>query len=303
MAVNGSSTSGAQTAVVLLSAISKEQQLSVAKGLTAQLQGAFDETAASVVLQLLNHQNDQQLRQDVVDVLVARIEEGQPESIVRLLRGCDDLSGLLLNTADARLRAVAGHYLRDHGSLSTGFAGRLQASGFDEASHSAEPAAVPFWLQYARLAAGPANGGDCNSSLLRSGLVLLGSSEAPVALAAKDLVFTLLKISDVKDDGMLSRTIDALISVQGSKLHQTLGYSLWLRCLAATEPGKRALVHVDSDGYWEPIKYGLRHGDAERRKLCLDILKRSVAVAIEMGKPELVTRRPDGEYPEATFPS
>lgn len=295
MAVNGFSTSGAQTANVLLGAIPQEQQLAVAKGLTARLQAHFDETAASVVLQLVEHQTDQLLRQDVASVLIARIEEGQPESVARLLKGSGDLSESLINTSKARLRASAGQCLSDHGFLVTGFAGRLQATGFDNASESTNVAVVSSWLRYARLVVSPASSKGHISSLLRSGLVLLGSNEDHVALAAKDLVFNLLKFGIVEHDGILPRAIDALISAQGFKLHQTLGYSLWNRCLSATNPDKAPLVRVDVDEYWAPIQSGLRNGDSERRKLCLDILKRSVALAIDIGRQELVTRRADGE--------
>lgn len=295
MAVNGFSTTGSQTASVLLSSIPVTQQLSVVRGLTAQLQNAFDETAASVVLQLIDHQTDEQLRQGVVNVIIARIESGEPESAARLLEGSNVLSELILKKAETRLRACAASCLQDPGSLATGFADRLQAEGFDKALDATDLAVLSSWLRYARLATSSGSEPLRGSSLLRSGLVLLGSNDSKVALSAKNLVSTLLKTETIEDDGMSRRSIDALISVQGSKLHQTLGYSLWLRCLAAFQPGKRTLIDVNVEGYWERIRFGLRHGDAERRKLCLDILKRSVAVAIEIGRPELITRQADGK--------
>jgi hypothetical protein len=42
-------------------------------------------------------------------------------------------------------------------------------------------------------------------------------------------------------------------------------------------------IDINDEAYWAPLLLGLRSGDAERRKMCLDILKRSVALAVEQG--------------------
>lgn len=295
MAANKFSTSGVQTANVLLNAISGPEQLSIARALTGKLRQDFDETAASTVLQLSTHHEDEKLRQDIVGVLAARVEKGEAETVARLLISSENYALLLFKVAQDRLLVIAGSCINGHGSLTPGYAGRLQVGGIDpELESSAEISSAAAWLRFARLMTSSSVGGQAQaSSLFRSGIVLLGSEDPPIALAARDLVISLIS-TDNLDAQLLSRSISALIPTSGSKLHQTLGYSVWLRSLAASEPGKPSLLPVGEADYWEPIKMGLRYGDMERRKLCLDILKRSVAIAIESGRPDIVTRDPKG---------
>jgi len=296
MAANRFSTSGFQTANALLGGLPAAQQLSIAHSLASGLRSGFDETAASVVLRLVADQADEQLKQDLVGVLVDRIEQGQPESVAKVVAESNDISSSLLGVGQTRLESIADQSLRGDGFLVTRYSVRLGIEGSAATTETVGVAVTRAWLQFVRLEVRSAGQIGGSSNLLRSALVLLGSIETSIAVAAKDLVFSLLESQNRCDESLLTRTIDALISVGDSKLHQTLGYSLWLRCLAATEPGKRDLMRVHAERHWESIKSGLRHGDAERRKLCLDILKRSVALAIETGRPELVTPDANGTF-------
>ncbi|OQO14167.1 hypothetical protein B0A48_01043 [Cryoendolithus antarcticus] len=56
-------------------------------------------------------------------------------------------------------------------------------------------------------------------------------------------------------------------------------------------------LDVEADSYWQLMESGLRHGDAERRKLSLDIMKSSVAYAVWHKKLLLVTQ--DTQVPSA----
>jgi hypothetical protein len=54
-------------------------------------------------------------------------------------------------------------------------------------------------------------------------------------------------------------------------------------------------IDINDEAYWAPLLLGLRSGDAERRKMCLDILKRSVALAVEQGAVGAVARSGAGK--------
>ena len=68
------STSGAQTAGVLLQTIPEAQQIVIAKELNARLRSQFDDAAASVAIELVAGRDDATLQDDLLDVLKIRIE-------------------------------------------------------------------------------------------------------------------------------------------------------------------------------------------------------------------------------------
>lgn len=291
-----STTSGAQTAGVLLKTIPKEQQLAIARGLIVNLRSGFDVAAASVAVELVADGSDPTLRNDLLDVLISRIEHGSPDQVVSLLATSPDLLD--------RLVTLAGQYL-DHSVTSTNTEPIKVASETTEPHEQTglgrvEPdeqdtisSTLLQWLRFTKIAisSGHALQKENEKELFTSALKSLNNTDRPTALAARDVVFSLISSAAAQQDlEAVKTTISSLISARDEKLQQTLGYALWMRLLAASDVIDLSRLDLSDDSYWEPLLSGLRNGDAERRKMCLDVLKRSVALAIEQGKIGAVAR-------------
>jgi hypothetical protein len=294
------STSGAQTAGVLLQTIPEVQQVAIAKELNVRLRSQFDDAAASVAVELVAGRDDASLQDDLLDVLKARIESGFPGSVASLLASFPNLLGRLVTAAvdylaDPKTRATtqsASHFT-------------LQSSNRDEQDdlNSIDPdredGSNDLALQWLRFTKQTLDSGRAHAredALFQSALKFLGDTHRPTALAARDLVFSLLSSPTGQSNLTAVReSISSLITARDSKLQQTLGYALWMRLLAASDLMDLSSIDVNDESYWAPLLLGLRSGDAERRKMCLDILKRSVALAVEQGAVGAVARSGAGK--------
>lgn len=283
------STSGAQTAGVLLKTIPEAQQSVIARELTVRLRSSFDEAAASVAVELVGGRNDATLKEELLQVLTTRIEQGSPESVASLLDQSSDLSSQLVTKAAKYLAEPASQKPAE----SLGPDAAETADGNEDTSSDV----ALQWLRFAKIAAPTGRTESQEDALFRSALVFLHHPNKSTALAARDLVFSLFSSSSAaqRDLNNVRATLSSLINTQDAKLQQTLGYALWMRLLAASDDLDLSAIDLVDDGYWEPLVSGLRHGDAERRKMCLDILKRSVALAVEQGKLNAVTNKGTGK--------
>ena len=124
--------------------------------------------------------------------------------------------------------------------------------------------------------------GTVHPNLFRACLALLGAANQEICFAANTIISNILSSKNqesVKGILLPSRP-DVWESIQNliasaSKLHVLLGYSLWLRWILGL--GKELQTDFNTDKYWQLILRGLRHGDTERRKVCLHVLKSSIA--------------------------
>lgn len=293
------STSGAQTAGVLLKTIPEAQQSIIAKELTVRLRSSFDEAAASVAVELVTGRNDTTLKDELLQVLTTRVEQGSPESVASLLGQSTELTGQLVTVAakylaePANQRSVEIPFTEtETDAADTGDQNKHHVNGENT------PPGVPLqWLRFAKKASPDGRTEDQENALFGNALQFLHHSDKSTALAARDLVFSLFSgsLAAQRNLDIVRGTINSLINAQDSKLQQTLGYALWMRLLAASDILDLSAIDLVDNAYWEPLLSGLRHGDAERRKMCLDILKRSVALAIEQGKLEAVTSKSTGK--------
>lgn len=300
------STSGAQTAGVLLQTIPDAQQSAIAKELNAKLRSQFDDAAASVAVELVAGRDDATLQDDLLDVLKIRIESGFPDNIVSLLRSFPSFSSRLVTVAVDFLANPKAHTSEDSATDPT-----IHPSdkGEQDDFNSVNPDRPDPWndraLQWLRFAkqmptSGPTH--EREDSLFKSALRFLNDTHRSTALAARDLVFSLLSSPTGQSNLVAVReSISSLISARDAKLQQTLGYALWMRLLATLGEANLSWIDLNDDSYWEPLLSGLRSGDAERRKMCLDILKRSVALALEQKAPGAVARKDTGEFLNLSF--
>lgn len=287
------STSGAQTAGVLLKTIPEDQQVAIARELSVRLRSQFDDAAASVAVELVAGQSDAILQDELLDVLRTRIENGFPERVASLLDSFPELSSRLLKLAIDYLAASAkGQIIESTDSDAARSSNKGEQNGLksidSDGQESSNDVALQ-WLRFAKHVLMSDRAHEGEDGLFQSSLKFLNDPHRSTALAARDLVFSLITSAAGQNNLVAVRdTISSLITARDAKLQQTLGYALWMRLLAASDALDLSSIDLNHDEYWTPLVTGLRNGDAERRKLCLDILKRSVALAIEQGAIEAV---------------
>ena len=295
------STSGVQTAGVLLKTIPKEQQLAIARELIVNLRSDFDVAAASVAVELVADGNDSTLRNDLLDVLKSRIEHGSPDQVVSLLASSPELLDRLVTLAGGYLEHSLDSTTTEPIKVASEATNPDEQTGlgrveYDE--HDAVSSTLLQWLRFTKIAisSGHLLQKETEKGLFTSALEHLNNTDRATALAARDVVFSLISSTAAQQNlGAVRATIASLITARDEKLQQTLGYALWMRLLAAADVVDLSQLDLSGDSYWEPLLSGLRNGDAERRKMCLDILKRSVALVIEQGKIGAVARIETGK--------
>lgn len=293
-------STGAQTAGVLLQTIPEAQQIAIAKELIARLRSQFDDAAASVAIELVSGQSDATLQDDLLDVLKTRIESGFPDGVASLLKSFSNLSSRLVTAAADFLAdpKVFANLAVDPTTQSANKAEQDELSNVDPDKQDPSNDLALQWLRFAKQTVSIDHISEREDSLFASALDFLNDTHRSTALAARDLIFSLLSSKTGQNSlNAIRETISSLISTRDAKLQQTLGYALWMRLLASSDEVDLSSIDLNDDSYWSPLLSGLRNGDAERRKMCLDILKRSVALAIEQEKPGAVARKDSGELP------
>jgi hypothetical protein len=294
------STSGAQTAGVLLQTIPEAQQVAIAKELNTRLRARFDDSAASVAVELVAGRDDAYLQDDLLDVLKTRIEGGFPDSVASLLNPFPNLSSRLVVAAADYLANPETHTSTESTANSTPqFSNQGEQNGLNGIDPDAEDATGSHglqWLRFTNQVLKSDRTHERKAGIFKSALNFLNDTHRPTALAARDLVFSLLPSVTGQDNlSAVRKSIGSLITSRDSKLQQTLGYALWMKLLAVSDVIDLSSIDVNDQSYWTPLLSGLRNGDAERRKMCLDILKRSVALAIEHGAIGAVARSDIGK--------
>jgi hypothetical protein len=294
------STSGAQTATVLLQTIPEAQQLAIARELITRLRSKFDDAAASVAVELVSSQDDANLQDDLLRVLQIRIESGFPESVASLLESVPRLSSRLVTVAVDSLANPNAHasddLTTDTTTQSSNKNEQDELNGVDPYKQDPSNTLALHWLRFAKQTLMSGLTHEREDALFTSALGFLNDTHRSTALAARDLVFFLLSsLTGQNNLAVVRESITSLISARDAKLQQTLGYALWMRLLASSGEVDLSSVDLNDDAYWSPLLSGLRVGDAERRKMCLDILQRSVALAIKQEVLGAVARIDTGE--------
>lgn len=295
------STPGAQTAGVLLKTIPEDQQVATARELSARLRSQFDDAAASVAVELVAGQSDATLQKELLEVLRTRIESGFPDRVALLLESFPELSSQLLKLAIDYLAASAtGQIDESTDSHAAQISNKGEQDGLDSIDADGQERLNDValqWLRFAKHGLMSDRTHEGEDDLFQSALKFLNDPHKSTALAARDLVFSLITSAAGQKNLVAVRdTISSLITARNAKLQQTLGYALWMRLLAASDALDLSSIDLSNDEYWAPLITGLRNGDAERRKLCLDILKRSVALAIEQSAIVAVARSDAGKW-------
>jgi hypothetical protein len=295
------STSGAQTAGVLLKTIPKEQQLAIARELIINLRSKFDVSAASVAVELVADGDNSTLKYDLLDVLKSRIELGSPDEVVTLLTSFPKLLDQLVTLAGQHLDHPVNSIAIESITIASETTDPDEQTGLvrvDPDEDDTTSNLLLQWLRFVKIAisSGHSLQRENEKGLFTSALKSLDNTNKSTALAARDLAFLLISSPAAQQNlDAVKTTIASLITARDAKLQQTLGYALWMRLLAASDVVDLSQLNLSDDSYWEPLLSGLRNGDAERRKMCLDILKRSVALSVEQERIGAVARTESGK--------
>ncbi|KAL1302924.1 hypothetical protein AAFC00_003246 [Neodothiora populina] len=121
---------------------------------------------------------------------------------------------------------------------------------------------------------------------------LLAATDSVIASAARDSCFAFLaalnnktvELSSRNDDSTVFdsymwRYIEILLGQKSRSAYRTTAYAIWLRWLSLSVSEKSSEPAMLTDAYWEYLIDALAGGDTEQRKLCLHILRASLASA------------------------
>ena len=140
------------------------------------------------------------------------------------------------------------------------------------------PSEVPkSFLQFSVSSAFRQSWSEAHSQLFDYCLDLLQSQSRDSQAVAKDAVLDMLTIQDlrpIEDRVLAAKQLWSYIQRQlgsGSNPVQPTTYAIWLRWLSTSQVD--AMQSFDQNEYLDFLRRGLRHGDTEQRKLCLNILK------------------------------
>lgn len=234
---------------------------------------------------LLAEHPDPGLQQEYVARLVALVEAGHVDQVLPPVARDAELRGLLFEHITERLALLVSSLRAsrkgifpvpiDGGSI---FPKPGTVSSDDE-NPAPNLDALQRLLAFIKRSYPVKSEAVPSERLVSVSLTSLGASDERTCIAARSALLSLLKAQGhVGDDRLrlLWTCITCLVD-SASAFHQGLGFSLWLALAGKLHTSSAILIE---QGYWERLRGGLRQGDAERRKQCLGIFRRSIALAI-----------------------
>ncbi|KAF2486175.1 hypothetical protein BDY17DRAFT_239671, partial [Neohortaea acidophila] len=115
--------------------------------------------------------------------------------------------------------------------------------------------------------------------ILHACLDLVAMEDTSTAMAARDVICIMLLPARASSTpawtklplDTIWRTVQSLVTSDIRTQRSLIGYSLWLRLMLL--PEGTHITTLEAADYWKPVMHGLRRGDSERRKICLNIFK------------------------------
>ncbi|RMY73547.1 hypothetical protein D0863_03811 [Hortaea werneckii] len=234
---------------------------------------------------LLEHP-DHGLQQELVQRLTDMIEAGSADLVLPVVARDSELGEALLGNVISSLeRRVLQMKENWKGNLVVNVDADLNTNHKSPFINAKEQPQVDFdalknTFSFLRqlLASGYSNGPL--QQIFDASVTCMGASDEGTCMAARGTFSVLLsQMGELQTDQLdLLWMFTKQLIRSTSPFHHGLGYSLWL--LWSTKllvPG-----HILADAeYWQMLQTGLRKGDGERRKQCLGIFRRSVALAVK----------------------
>lgn len=282
-----------QTARLLLDHVPEHDRARVVRDIARSIDAGSREADISLAVALLQLQPDSEAHSAISSHIIALIRDGEQSIVAGLCSENSKLQDELTQKTCEYLSRLASTAQQDSGSWLdvpvSHSSSTFQASVPGDQSGEEPPATAEQALQYLAFIKRVVNAELSNTAaatLFDSCLILAGAVDGKLSTSASEVLFSLLHflpdLSAVRQDDLWKRIMDLVTAKK--PLHKTLGYSLWLRWLISR---KASSAILKEDDYWRALLDGLRLGDAERRKSCLQILRASVDICA--AQPSLAT--------------
>ncbi|KAK6440362.1 hypothetical protein LTR95_003422 [Oleoguttula sp. CCFEE 5521] len=288
---------------VLRQALDHEHCLSLSIALLEQLRSVYDEVTAGLLLDLATDLPHSNVTDDLTEILASQIERGAGDDIAALIVGSQVFLERLLSLASERLASASDYATCTPDVLQPGYTEAIAPSFRHIPTQGNATSSLNFashWMGFFTRACGSDLAKNAHVKIvIPFALLFLGCVDSSILACARAFVSRLLHtcIADHEISRLLHAAIRALLTADISKVHQIVGYTVWSQAVRLHSSVIGLSLHVEADSYWQLVEDGLRRGDAERRKLSLDIMKGSVAYAVWHKKLLLVTQ--DTQVPSA----
>ena len=249
------------TATILLDHIPDSDRRSFLNRLIGSL-CAEDVTGINFVAALVISGSDPEGKEKLLSLLESFIQNGELASAIAVSLAYPQLGDELLNTAVEAL---------------------LEAK-----SSSIDDDTVQAWLRFSKSVIShlPVGDGDTQVGVFEACLRLLDSPSMDISRTALDVTLAMLAGTGSKRPKHTFRpwahriweTVQELVSSRNES-HAVYGYSLWLRYILS-DYSNDCFTLINAE-YWSLLLHGLRNGDTERRKLCLNIVKLSITADVD----------------------
>ena len=211
---------------------------------------------------LVISESDQDAKEKLLSLLESFIRNGELASAIAVSLAYPELGNELLNMA---VEAI------------------LEAK-----SSSIDDDTVQSWLRFSKsfISHLPVGDGDTQVGVFEACLRLLDGPSVDISRTALDVTLAMLAGTGSKRPEHTFRpwahriweTVQELVSSHNER-HASYGYSLWLRYLLS-DYSDDCITLINAE-YWQLLLHGLRNGDTERRKLCLNIVKLSITADLD----------------------
>lgn len=261
-----------------------------------------DNNTLGLVAALTRENHDEQAEQYLSRFLVRSIEAGENSAASSICLRYAHIRKALLDHADKELQTALSFLQRrpknsgliippaDHVSAEQVQAGE-HISRSPEDNIQLTVAYLDFFKSMCRITSEDM-GLAISENTFTALFALLAASTPSIASSARDACFAFLaayadghlNITGLSDDqnrfdGHMWHSVNSLLVHGPSNTYPTTAYAIWLRWLNLSGGLKASTNLMQTDEYWRHLLTALASGDIEQRKLCLHILRLSVAMA------------------------
>jgi tRNA guanosine-2'-O-methyltransferase len=276
-----------QTARLLLDRVAEPERHNVVRDIAKSLSAHSGRSDLELAATLLQIYADDEASKTLLDTAASLIENGRYDEVVSICGkqpalGNEVLVRSLLHVSDGAERLekrAAGVQVGtpEHHATSEDLTGGPEESMQDLALVKS----TTHYLHFAnRMLSGHLRA-DHAHALFRPALTLLAVEDATLSKLAHETLSLLIAHKSTlngQEQETLWSHVQSLIQTH-SPQHRSAGHGLWLRWVSSGHPIEAGILRGEE--YWQTLVKGLRHGDGEIRKCCLQILRSSVDSCVQ----------------------
>lgn len=277
-------------AALLLEYVPLSERGAAVNNVAKQITPSSTLTDIGLLASLLQLQPEPKAKQTLFDNLSDRIDNGQATNVASFCEAYPSLREQILLHSIATIKRVADMVQHDKKWLSVPVSTMDAPEIVDvdgSPPDSEEQVRIAFAQAVSHFASIGASLSHLNESvneltLFRSCLILVGTLDQKLASEAQRTLSRMISESHTlasSERESLWRRIQELMKA-GDKHYQSIGSAIWLRWAMSPVPMDASVL--EDPTYWRLLASGLRHGDSERRKGVLQILRASVDNVAEM---------------------